>query len=57
MEGSPSLSSEEVVMVVDENNNVLGSAKRKDVRAQNLWHRASYIFVYEKKGGKTSILV
>lgn len=44
-------------MVVDENNNVVGSAKRKEVRAKNLWHRASYIFVYQKKDGKTSFLV
>ena len=44
-------------MVVDENNQVIGSAKRKEVRQKNLWHRASYIFVYEKKDGHTFILV
>jgi isopentenyldiphosphate isomerase len=46
----PSLSSEEVVLVVDENNNPVGSRKRKEVRAENLWHRASYIFVYNSDG-------
>jgi isopentenyldiphosphate isomerase len=51
------LSAEEVVLVVDEDNNVVGSAKRKEVRIQNLWHRASYIFVYEKSEGHTYILV
>jgi isopentenyldiphosphate isomerase len=53
-----SLSAEEVVMVVDENNQVIGSAKRKEVRLKNLWHRASYIFVYERGAdGQTYILV
>ena len=46
-----------MVLVVDEDNNVVGSAKRKEVRIQNLWHRASYIFVYEKREGQTYILV
>lgn len=45
-----SLSAEEVVLVVDADNNRIGSAKRKEVRSQNLWHRASYIFVYNSKG-------
>jgi isopentenyldiphosphate isomerase len=45
-----SLSSEEVVLVVDENNNPVGSRMRKEVRAENLWHRASYIFVYNSDG-------
>lgn len=42
------LSSEEVVLVVDSNNQPIGKEKRKVVRQQNLWHRASYIFVYNK---------
>lgn len=50
MEESTSLSAEEVVLVVDANNNPVGSAKRKEVRSKNLWHRASYIFVYNSKG-------
>jgi 8-oxo-dGTP pyrophosphatase MutT (NUDIX family) len=54
---STSLSAEEVVLVVDENNQIVGSAKRKEVRQKNLWHRASYIFVYEKRDGQTYILV
>ena len=45
------------MLVVDEDNNVIGSAPRKEVRIKNLWHRASYIFVYEKRDGHTYILV
>ena len=44
-------------MVVDESNQIIGSAKRKEVRQNNLWHRASYIFVYEKTPTHTFILV
>jgi isopentenyldiphosphate isomerase len=47
---SGSLSAEEVVLVVDESNTRIGSAKRKQVRLENLWHRASYIFVYNSQG-------
>ncbi|TNV75416.1 hypothetical protein FGO68_gene6402 [Halteria grandinella] len=46
MEQAPSLSSEEVVLVVDAENNPIGKEKRKKVRAENLWHRASYMFVH-----------
>jgi len=45
-EQKTSLSAEEVVLIVDENNQVMGKEKRKKVRQENLWHRASYIFVY-----------
>ena len=48
----PSLSGEEIVLITDENNVPIGKAARRDVRKQNLWHRASYIFVYEKKEGE-----
>ena len=37
--------SEEMVMVVDEDNKIVGSATRKDMREKNLWHRASFVFV------------
>ena len=30
----------------------MGSALRKEVRAQNLWHRASYIFIQSTNDGK-----
>ena len=54
----PSLSGDEIVLITDENNVPIGKAARRDVRKQNLWHRASYIFVYEKKEGEdTRILV
>lgn len=48
MDASKSI--DEVVIVVDENNKEIGSAKRKEVREKNLWHRASFIFVYNNKG-------
>lgn len=43
----PSLSGDEVVLVVDADNNPVGTALRAQVRKENLWHRASYIFVYD----------
>lgn len=45
MEGQPSLSSEEVILQVDENNKEVGPVKRGVARKENLWHRASYIFI------------
>ncbi|CDW82227.1 nudix hydrolase [Stylonychia lemnae] len=45
-----SLSAEEIVLIVDENNVPIGRATRREVREKNLWHRASYIFVYNSKG-------
>ena len=50
MEPQPSQSGDEIVLITDENNVPIGKALRRDVRKQNLWHRASYIFVYEKLG-------
>jgi isopentenyldiphosphate isomerase len=38
-------SSEEMIKLVDENNEEMGSVKRKYARRLNLWHRASYIFI------------
>ena len=53
-----SQSGDEIVLITDENNVPIGKAARRDVRKQNLWHRASYIFVYEKhEGADTRILV
>ena len=37
--------SEELVMIVDENNEIVGKATRAEMREQNLWHRASFVFV------------
>jgi isopentenyldiphosphate isomerase len=36
---------EEKVIWVDENNNVLGSIGRKEMREKCLWHRATTIFI------------
>ena len=35
----------DLVKVVDDSNNEIGEATRGKVRAENLWHRASYIFI------------
>ena len=43
---------DEMVKLVDEQNNEIGSVFRKEVRQQNLWHRASYIFIQSKSDGK-----
>lgn len=38
--------SEELVKIVDEHNKVIGPAKRSEMRAKNLYHRCTYIFLY-----------
>lgn len=42
-------SGDELIKLVDENNNDLGGATRRDMRKGNLWHRASYIFIRNTK--------
>ena len=37
---------EEQVIIVDAKNEVVGSARRSHMRAHNLHHRATYIFVF-----------
>ena len=41
---------EEIVPLVDEQNNVTGTAPRARVRAERLRHRATYIFVFAHDG-------
>ena len=41
---------DEIVALVDEDNRVIGSARRAQVRAQRLVHRATYIFVFARDG-------
>jgi 8-oxo-dGTP pyrophosphatase MutT (NUDIX family) len=41
---------EEIVAIVDENNHLVGSAPRSEMRAKGLPHRASYILVFNSKG-------
>lgn len=43
-------SADEVVAVVNERNEVVGSATRGQMRARGLWHRACYIFVFDSMG-------
>ena len=41
---------DEIVTIVDEKNNVTGSAPRSVMRARGLPHRATYILVFNSKG-------
>jgi 8-oxo-dGTP pyrophosphatase MutT (NUDIX family) len=41
---------DEIVVIVDEHNNVVGSAPRRDMRAQRLPHRSTYILVFNSRG-------
>ncbi len=41
---------EEIVAVVDENNTVVGSVPRKEMRAKALPHRATYVLVFNSRG-------
>ena len=41
---------DEVVTIVDEQNNVVGSARRADMRARGLPHRSTYILVFNAQG-------
>jgi isopentenyldiphosphate isomerase len=41
---------DEIITIVDVDNNVVGSAKRREMRARGLPHRASYILVFNSKG-------
>lgn len=44
-------------MIVDEDNNVVGAATRKEMRENNLWHRASYIFIVTDEAHGQKLLV
>ena len=41
---------DETITIVDADNNVVGSAIRREMRARGLPHRASYILVFNSKG-------
>jgi 8-oxo-dGTP pyrophosphatase MutT (NUDIX family) len=41
---------EEIVTIVDENNNVVGTEPRSKMRAEGLPHRANYILVFNSEG-------
>mmetsp|Transcript_10436 Transcript_10436/g.15689 ORF Transcript_10436/g.15689 Transcript_10436/m.15689 type:complete len:221 (+) Transcript_10436:39-701(+) len=40
------MSDNELIMHVDEQNRVIGSVDRKQMREKHLWHRASYVLVF-----------
>ncbi len=41
---------DEIVGIVDEHNNVIGSAPRSEMRAKHLRHRSTYILVFNSQG-------
>src|SRR5262247_4252399 len=41
---------DEIVAIVDEHNNVVGAAPRREMRAQRLPHRSTYILVFNSQG-------
>jgi 8-oxo-dGTP pyrophosphatase MutT (NUDIX family) len=43
-------SKDEIVVIVDENNNVIGAQPRHVMRARGAIHRAAYILVFNSKG-------
>ena len=46
----PALSSQEIVMVVDDENRPVAELPRHRVRSENLRHRTTYIFVFDRQG-------
>jgi 8-oxo-dGTP pyrophosphatase MutT (NUDIX family) len=44
------MNKEEIVAIVDEDNNIIGSAPRSRMRADGLPHRATYILVFNSAG-------
>ena len=46
----PALSSQEIVMVVDDENRPVAELPRHRVRSENLPHRTTYIFVFDRQG-------
>lgn len=41
---------DEIVVIVDAHNNVVGSAPRREMRAKRLPHRSTYILVFNSQG-------
>ena len=46
----PALASQEIVTVVDDENRPVAELPRHRVRSENLPHRATYIFVFDRRG-------
>jgi isopentenyldiphosphate isomerase len=46
----PSLSPQELVVIVDEKNSIIGSSPRSVMRKEGHIHRATYILVFNSKG-------
>ena len=46
----PALASQEIVLVVDGENRAVAELPRHRVRSENLPHRATYIFVFDRRG-------
>ena len=46
----PALANQEIVTVVDDENRPVAGLPRHRVRSENLFHRATYIFVFNRRG-------
>ena len=44
------MAADEIVVIVDEENRIVGSAMRRDMRRSGLIHRATYVFVFSRDG-------
>lgn len=47
----------EKVLIVDAENNPVGSATRREMREGCLWHRASYVFIITDEAHGSKLLV
>jgi isopentenyldiphosphate isomerase len=41
---------DEIVVIVDEHNNIVGAAPRREMRAKRLPHRSTYVLVFNSRG-------
>ncbi len=48
--GLPGSPADELVVIVDRDNNITGSTTRRQMRAERLPHRCSYILVFNSRG-------
>ncbi|MBW1981168.1 MAG: NUDIX hydrolase YfcD [Deltaproteobacteria bacterium] len=44
------MAAEEMVTIVDRHNNEIGAVERWKMRQQKLWHRATYVLVFNSRG-------
>lgn len=50
MKPPPGAPGDELVAIVDSHNRVVGSCSRREMRARSLYHRATYLLVFDARG-------